>query len=960
MDIKKILLSLCIVFLTACGGSGGSGGGGDQSPGIDVLLQSISLSPDGNAVIEGTSVQFTARGHYDDDSSKDISTQVTWSSSDASKVEINSSGLAVAIASGVISINAEFEGVSANAVSLTVDAKILQSITVTPSAGNIIEGLTEQFTATGNYNNGTSADITSSVTWSSNNTAIASIEDTGLATAITVGSATMIATRDLIEGRANLGVIATNLQSISLTPLNANVIEGIAQQYQALGNYDNGISVDITSAVTWSSSNADIATIDNQGLASTFAGGSTSIKATRNSITATADLVVVAARLETITVTPGGASLVEGLSQQFTAMGNYDNGSSVDITSLVIWNSSNLAAAEIDSEGLAKGLAAGNSTLTATSGPVSGSAVLTVNTATLQSISITPPSFSLIEGWSLQYTAMGNYDNGTTVDLSSVVTWSSSEIAFATINSSGLATGISAGDVIIKANSDFIEATTQLTIDALVLQSISLVANNNAVVKGLTQQYQAMGSFNDDSVMDISGLVTWSSSDVFVATINSTGLATGIIAGEVMIKAQLETVAVTTALKVTDAALVSLSIIPAEQIIGTGLTQQLIAMGTFQDGSQADITKLVSWSSNNTSLLAVDGTGLATGTGEGITTIKASLGSIEGSASITVGYFDEGTAEAIPLTIGNGHLGIVAKNSSYYYAEVLPYTAYTISLTGVTDDVDLLVYDSNGNTLCHSLNLSVEDDVCSIYPQNGLVIIAAHGANVVGNGANFTVSININENYISEGAGSKTTVYLDTTHVGMVDKNTSYYQTAVAPGNAYTVNLANLTANAELYVYNTNGDIICGSSNPNSQNEACSFVAQEAEVHVYVRGRNIVGDGATYSLTVNSAVGFIAEGGENYSTGYVGIPYSGMVDKTASWYEVAVTDGVSYTVTLTGMTDDADLSIQDYAFNTLCESENLDANDESCVFIANGPTLKIGVFGNYAVGDGTRYTLTVN
>jgi uncharacterized protein YjdB len=122
------------------------------------------------------------------------------------------------------------------------------------------------------------------------------------------------------------------------------------------------------------------------------------------------------------------------------------------------------------SKGLATGVAAGTTTITATSGSVSGSTTLTVTAATLVSISVTPTNPSIAKGTTRQFTATGTYSDSTTQNLTTAVTWSSSSTTVATISnatgSKGLATGVAAGTTTITATSGSVSGTTSLTVTA--------------------------------------------------------------------------------------------------------------------------------------------------------------------------------------------------------------------------------------------------------------------------------------------------------------------------------------------------------------------------------------------------------------------------------------------------------------------------------------------------------------
>jgi hypothetical protein len=170
--------------------------------------------------------------------------------------------------------------------------------------------------------------------------------------------------------------------------------------------------------------------------------------------------------LTSIAISLGNAGVSVGGTAQFTATGTYSNGTTQNITGQVTWSSSNTALVTINASGLATGVAAGTATIQASLSGVNGSMQVTVTaaTATLQSIAVTAPSLSIAQGTTDQFTATGTYSNGTIQNLTSQVTWTSSNTAVATISASGLATSAAAGSTTIQASLSGINGSAQLTV----------------------------------------------------------------------------------------------------------------------------------------------------------------------------------------------------------------------------------------------------------------------------------------------------------------------------------------------------------------------------------------------------------------------------------------------------------------------------------------------------------------
>jgi 6-phosphogluconolactonase (cycloisomerase 2 family)/uncharacterized protein YjdB len=370
---------------------------------------------------------------------------------------------AAALLLGLTGFIAGCGGSGVSVTSASSGLPTLSSIGVTPSAPGIVQGTTQQFTATGVYSDNSKQDITSTVTWTSATTSVATISNAvstiGLASAVGGGSSTITATLGGVSGSTTLTVTAATLVSIAVTPANPSIAKGLPEQFTATGTYSNNSTQDLTSTVTWTSSNPSIAAFSTTaGVATAVAPGSATITASMGSVSGTTTLTVTAAAVVSIAVAPATPSIANGTQQQFTATGTYTDATTQLITTMASWSPSAPAVASVGAAtGLAKGLSVGSTTITATLNGVSGSTTLAVTAATLVSIAVTPASPVILNGSSGQLTATGTYTDATTQVLTTTATWASATTTIATISnaagSSGLATGLSLGTSSITAAS---------------------------------------------------------------------------------------------------------------------------------------------------------------------------------------------------------------------------------------------------------------------------------------------------------------------------------------------------------------------------------------------------------------------------------------------------------------------------------------------------------------------------
>ena len=293
---NRLILLLIVALAIVCGGV-------TRSNAALKRLVSIAVTPMNSSIAIGTTAQFTAIGTYSDNSTRDLTTSVTWSSSAKSVALISnavrSKGKATLVAVGTTTITAKSGRISGS-TPLTVAPPTLVSITIRPPNPSIILGMTEQFTATGTYSDNSTQDITTSVTWTSSAVSVATISNaagsTGGAASKDVGTTTITATSANISGSTILTVTPVTLVSITVTPANPSAVLGTTEQFAATGTYSDNSTQDITTSVTWGSSASSVATISNAagsiGKATAVAAGTTTITATSATISGSTILTV--------------------------------------------------------------------------------------------------------------------------------------------------------------------------------------------------------------------------------------------------------------------------------------------------------------------------------------------------------------------------------------------------------------------------------------------------------------------------------------------------------------------------------------------------------------------------------------------------------------------------------------------------------------------------------------------
>ncbi len=185
---------------------------------------SITVTPPAPAITHPATQQFTATENYSDGSTVDVSATATWSSTNTGIATVNGTGLATSVAAGSTLIHAVKDALTGTATLTVNPAVTLLSVTLAPLNTTIVLGNTQQYTATANYSDGSTVDVTATATWASTVTGVATVNGTGLATSVAAGTTSISATYSAVPGSTPLTVVLTN--NFSKIGLGGNVASG--------------------------------------------------------------------------------------------------------------------------------------------------------------------------------------------------------------------------------------------------------------------------------------------------------------------------------------------------------------------------------------------------------------------------------------------------------------------------------------------------------------------------------------------------------------------------------------------------------------------------------------------------------------------------------------------------------------------------------------------------------------
>jgi len=535
---------------------------------------------------------------------------------------------------------------------------------------------------------------------------------------------------------------ASAVTQLVVSPSTATVQPNQVQDFTAVGFTTAGDSAQI--AVAWSTTGGVVDT-NSQGKRhyghfhnGTCGQFSVTATSTPGNLTASASVnVTCASAVATVTVSPASVTLQSGQTSQLTATLKDANGN-VLTGPTVTWSSNNASVATVSGTGLVTASGPGTATITAMSGGQSGTATVTVSVATGQfaigdsvqatlatwvrntsqppadpatgtppsvigtqpaggrgvvdsgpvlnttpggdgairyhvlfqtapsgwvvqdylakivptvpvaSVTVTPATASLNVGQTVQLTATPKDANGNPLT-GRVITWQSSDNTIASVNSSGLVTGVGAGGpVTITATSEGQSGTATVNVTLAPVATVTLTPSSANVA--ITGTVQLTATPKDANGNPLTGrAISWSSSDNTIATVSSSGLVTGVAAGTVTITATSEGKSGTASVTVAGAPVATVTVTPATASVQAGQTVPLTA--TLKDANGNILTgRVVTWSSSNNTAASVNSTGLVTANAAGSATITATSEGKTGTSAITVTPVPVASVTVTPAT----------------------------------------------------------------------------------------------------------------------------------------------------------------------------------------------------------------------------------------------------------------------------------------------------------------------
>ena len=470
------------------------------------------------------------------------------------------------------------------------------------------------------------------VTWSSSNPEVASVDKSGLVTALTPGFVTITAMAGQKTATCQVRVSKKQVpvSGITLDRYSLEMVEGESAKITATILPQNATNA----TVTWSSSDSNIAVVDADGNVTAVKVGSATITAKAEDKTASCTVKVSSSVIpvSSISLDKANVTVTEGESFRLVASVMPENATDKTVN----WSSSDETLASVDQNGYVKALAAGVASITAQAGDKTASCTVTINQlhVSVGSIILNKTSLFLVEGDSETLVATVQPDNAS----NKTVTWSSSDESIATVNEQGKVTAVKEGYATITAKAEDKTAECQVTVSKREIPVSSIVLNTNNVEMIEGESVRLVATVSPANATNAS--ITWSSSNEAVATVDQQGLVTALKEGAADITAQAgdKTATCKVQVKPLVVPVTSIALNKTSLSLKEGESETLVA--TVSPDNATD--KTVTWSSTNTSVATVDASGRVTAIKEGTATITAKAGDKTATCAVTVKKKAEG------------------------------------------------------------------------------------------------------------------------------------------------------------------------------------------------------------------------------------------------------------------------------------------------------------------------------
>jgi len=497
--------------------------------------------------------------------------------------------------------------------------KELSKIVVSKNEMSLEVGESGSVTVTGVYTDNTSANVTVSSSWSSNDPSIATAYN-GSITAKQEGTATLTATYKGLSQDVQVKV-TKKVKALSKSVQSLDLRMGETKDIVLTATYsDNMTDANVANTAAWTTSDEKVATVVNGKVTGQKAGTAViTAKLGTQSVTVEVNVEVV----KRVDVDKNQVSLLLKQMESVKLTATYPDGTTKDVTDLAEWTSSNEKVADV-LKGDITGYSAGSAKITGKYGTKSVSVDVDVDLTSKLTVGKQSIFFRLSDtDKTSNVTLTASYPNSSDVNVTDQATWTSSNEKVATVFK-GQITAVSAGSTTIKAA--YSGKTVEIAVDVDTARYLDIKDVTDKLAMSVTgdnktKKLTANAEYIDASKEDVTSKATWTSSNADVVYVSS-GELIAYKSGTATITAAYggKTVKFTVSVDVPD----KYEMDKKKATVAVGGTTSAKVLASYGETSK-DVSEDATWSSSSDKIAEVDSKGVITGVATGKATITAKI-----------------------------------------------------------------------------------------------------------------------------------------------------------------------------------------------------------------------------------------------------------------------------------------------------------------------------------------------